>query len=164
METQAGSCERCGRACLAGERRPRERIDQERLDYKEAFAAENQRPRGRMHWFAPARRDPGVVLTTPRYRYVRRVYNLCPECDETLAAGETRSIVVQRRGAKIVGWGVLAVAGTLLILQFVWPGFYAALGLEESGPLKPYAKTYIPPSSTPYKPPFDPAVPAESGK
>jgi hypothetical protein len=149
-------CERCGRPAEAGEAgRLRETVEQERLDYTaevEAHAqARLERRRGRQHWFSNARRDPAVVLTTPRYRYVRRMQRICQACDEAIAAHEAETASTQRRMAMAVAGGVIVLALGLLALRSVWPG---ALGIERPTPVQADARQ-VPPSTEPYKPPFD---------
>ncbi len=131
-------------------------VDQERLDYTaelEAHAQARTHPRrGRQHWFSTSRRDPAVVLTTPRYRYVRRTYRICQACDEAIAAHEAETTSGQRRVAMAIAGGVVALALGVLALRSVWP---AALGLERPAPAQADARPDVPPTTEPYKPPFD---------
>jgi hypothetical protein len=129
-------------------------VVQERLDYSaevEAHVRAQTEPRrGRQHWFSTGRRDPAVVLTTPRYRYVRRAYRICRACDEALAAHEVHTATGQRKVAMAIAGGVVALALGVLALRTVWP---AALGLDRPAPQRADARE-VPPSNTPYQPPF----------
>lgn len=131
-------------------------VDQERLDYSaevEAHArAQFQPRRGRQHWFSDGRRDPAVVLTTPRYRYVRRNYRICAACDAGIVAAEVETASAQRRVAMAIAGGVVALALGVLTLRSLWP---AALGLEHPAPSQAGARSEVPPTTEPYKPPFD---------
>jgi hypothetical protein len=164
LDSETFACERCGRTCRVDERRSRELIEQERLDHRAAFETESAPRRGRQRWLSAVPRDPATLATTPRYRYVRRTRQLCAACNEALATSEAQAVGGQRRAAATVGWAALALAASLLVLRLVWPGAYAALGLEHSGPFPPYVKTDAPPSATPYKPPFDSSTPMESSR
>ena len=165
VEAEASVCERCGAALGDGERRIlREQIEMERLDHAAAYEAAPRPTRGRTHWIAPRVRAPDVLVSTPRYNYVRRRYRLCAACDAAQAAAEAQALRFQQRAAKVVAGIAVAAAVVLVFLQFVWPSFYAAIGMKEDRTYLPYVKGYVPPNPTPYKPPFDAATPAEGGK
>lgn len=156
------ACDVCGQSYPQDELRRHERIEQERLDHEAEWAFAEARGRGRPRWFTRSRRDPATLLNTPRYRYVRRSYNVCPTCAEAVGQMENRAQSDQRRAAMIVGGIAIGTATILLILQLVRPDFYSVLGLHQDRTLQSDQRTYVPPSSTPYKPPFSATTPTDS--
>ncbi len=151
-------CDHCGATVPVGELHPLRRIEEVVIDLTAGLETGPLTTRGRTPWLSPRRRDPAVLVRTPRYQYVQASYVVCAACLKSAEAGEESLRRFHRRATLVVACVAAGLAVVLLSLWVFMPGAYAGLGLVGSNPAQPFAGA-PPPTTQPYKPPFSAATP-----
>jgi hypothetical protein len=150
------SCDHCGVACDGAELQPLHRIEEVVIDLASGLEAGPPTGRGRVPWFPLRARDPAVLVSTPRYRYVKVSYKVCADCLQRAEADERGLRQFHRRATLVVALVAGGLGVAMLSVWVFWLGVYA--DLVRSDPAQAFAGA-PPPTTQPYKPPFSAATP-----